>query len=223
MRITTDVNYAGMRTAGNVSTRILPATGSISQINQLNNDVTAKLQRDRAMIDALTIAQSSRVLVQKAMDISARLMAIANQAMTTGSVNTEQLSTEMAGIQGTMQTYGEIVQVPVSGSRGGGDVYEQIHDRMTDVASGAGRLAAGENVDPGFFSSAGKAMTGLVRGITTDSDMISSSLGVRIKDVATPGGNSSVTDVAGMIRNNPELSLTAQANINSETVRNVLT
>lgn len=221
MRITTDVNYAGTRPAGNVSSRVFPATASSEQINQLNNDVTARIQRDRAMIDALTIAQSSRVLVQKAMDISARLRAIAYQAMTTGSVRTEEISSEIAGIQETMQTYGEIISVPVSGNRGGEGVPAQIYDRMADVASGAGKLATGEKVDPAIFAGAEKAMSGVLGEIDAGTAAIISTLGHKAKNAADAGGDA-VKDTVMMIRKNPELSLTAQANINPEAVKTVI-
>ena len=69
------------------------------------------------MIDALAIAQSSRDLVQKALNISSRLMSLASEAMITGRVNMDELAGQMSSINGSMGNYGERVSVPVENSR----------------------------------------------------------------------------------------------------------
>ena len=76
MKITTDVNFAGSRPAGSVLTRASAGGNKTAESDRrFTAEFTAKLQRDRAMADALVIAQSSRQIVQKAIDASSRMRA----------------------------------------------------------------------------------------------------------------------------------------------------
>lgn len=222
MKITTDVNYAGMRPAGSVSTRtqVIPAVNTTAQNNQLTNDMTARLQRDRAMMDALTIAQSSRALIQKAMDISARMRTIAYQAMTTGSVNVQELGNEISSIQGTMQTYGEIVSVPVSDSGTRNVLPPEFENQVKRLNTGSEQLASGGRVDPEFFTQ----VRGNLASIASDTDNkirdMAAQLGVSVKSMSAElsGGTAAAAE---MIVTNPEMSLTVQGNINPEVVKSL--
>jgi len=219
MKITTDVNHAGIRPAGNVSSRVSTThTGRGNSVSaQLYNDAMAKIQRDKAMMDALIIAQSSRVLVQKAMDISARLRSIASQAMTTGMVNREALSTEMADIQGTMQSHGEIVTIPVSG--GGKNSSDDFHNELQELSSTAERLNSGEKINPEVFDAAHKRMEAIKHPLDRQIVHAETSLKIKSGNEIKISRDEQTREIAAAMRNNPLMSLTAQAGINPETVK----
>ncbi|HPS56564.1 MAG TPA: hypothetical protein PK514_00530 [Spirochaetota bacterium] len=222
MKITTDVNYVGMRPAGSVSSRIqVPSTvNTAAQNNQLANEMTVRLQRDRAMMDALTIAQSSRALVQKAMDISARMRTIAFQAMTTGSVNVQDLGNEIASIQGTLQTYGEIVSIPVSDSGNRGVVIAEFMNQVNNMSTGAEQLASGGKVDPEFFTKINSSLSAIASESDIKINNMAAYLGSSGKNLAAVKSGYTAA-VSEMIVTNPELSLTVQGNINPEVVKSL--
>lgn len=222
MKITTDVNYAGMRPAGSVSTRtqVIPAVNTTAQNNQLTNDITARLQRDRAMMDALTIAQSSRALIQKAMDISARMRTIAYQAMTTGSVNVQELGNEISSIQGTMQTYGEIVSVPVSDSGTRNVLPPEFENQVKRMNTGAEQLASGGRVDPEIFTQVRSNLSSIARDADNKIRDMAAQLGVSGKSMSAEMKGDTAAAVE-MIVTNPEMSLTVQGNINPEVVKSL--
>ena len=223
MKITTDVNYAGIRPAGGISSRSqVPVSSNTTVLNnQLTDVITAKLQRDRAMVDALTIAQSSRALIQKAMDISARMRSIAFQAMTTGSVNIQELGTEIAGIQGTMQTYGEIISIPVSNSAGRSIPSADFAKQLDNMSFAAEQLTSGGRIDPETFTAINSRLT----AIASDSDKqvadITAALGLSGKNSTALNNVMPVSRAADMIVTNPEMSLTVQGNINPEVVKSL--
>ncbi|HQO39457.1 MAG TPA: hypothetical protein PK986_03205 [Spirochaetota bacterium] len=221
MKITTDVNYAGMRPAGSVSSRVqVPVTSGTTNLNnQQTGEITAKLQRDRAMIDALTIAQSSRALIQKAMDISARMRTIAYQAMTTGNVNMQELGTEIAGIQGTMQTYGEIISVPVSNSPGRGALPDNFTRQLADMGVAADQLVAGNRVDPETFSQISSTLSAFSADNNKKISEIASGMGLSEKHKAAMNNEVDASRAAELLVTNPEMSLTVQGNINPEVVK----
>ena len=223
MKITTDVNYAGMRPAASVSSRIqVPsAVNTNIQNNQLTNDMTARLQRDRAMMDALTIAQSSRALVQKAMDISARMRTIAFQAMTTGSVNMQELGNEIASIQGTMQTYGEIVSVPVSDSGNRNVPPPEFMDQVKNMKSAAEQLASGGNVNPDSFTRISSSLSAIAAQSDIKINNMAAYLGSSGKNLSAVHNGGTASEAAELIVTNPEMSLTVQGNINPEVVKSL--
>ena len=220
MKITTDVN-AGMRPTGSVSSRtqVQPTESTANRNSQLTTDISAKLQRDKAMIDALTIAQSSRTLVQKAMDVSARMRTIAYQAMTTGSVDTQELGNEIAGIQGTMQTYGEIVSIPVSNTAGKTVLPPEFSNEMTKMRTAAQQIASGEKADPELFTQSGSRLSAIAAKADKKISDMAASLGSSAKNLYALNSKNPVSGTADMIVNNPEMSLTVQGNINPETVK----
>jgi hypothetical protein len=221
MKITADVNYAGMPLAGSAFSRVqVPVTSGTANLNnQHTGEITAKLQRDRAMIDALTIAQSSRALIQKAMDISARMRTIAYQAMTTGSVDMQELGTEIAGIQGTMQAYGEIVSVPVNNSPGRGDLPDNFTQQLADMGAAAEKLAAGNRVDPETFSQINNNLSAFSADNNKKISEIASGMGLSEKHKAAINNEVDASRTAELLVTNPEMSLTVQGNINPEAVK----
>jgi hypothetical protein len=67
---------------------------------------------DRALGEALGIAQLSQNIIQRALTVSMRLRSIAASAVITGSVNDSALSEAMSDIRGVLEDYGERLPSP---------------------------------------------------------------------------------------------------------------
>jgi len=217
MKITTDVNFAGSRPAGSVMTRASAGGRTAESDRRFAAEFSAKLQRDRAMADALAIAQSSRQIVQKAIDASSRLRAIAFEAMTTGKVNMDELNVEISGIQGVLAVQGETVSVPVDRSspatiRTG----ENLAAGIQKLNAYAGDLQAGEKVDPALFSTLEADLMPVMEELDERITAISSQFsGIRISSGSTDYVKLN-SSTAGLISGNPSVSMNAQGNLNTE-------
>lgn len=219
MKITTDVNFAGSRPAGDVSARISTRRGSgkAESDRAFAENFAAKLQRDRAMADALAIAQSSRQIIQKAMDASSRLRSIAFEAMTTGRVNMEQLTVEIAGIQGVFAGQGESISVPVDRSSPAAiRTGEVIESSIQKLGTYAGDLQSGKKVDPGVFT----AVAADLKPVADEADSRISAYASQFAGVRFNSGSTDYVKLnsltAGLITGNPSTGMNAQGNISSE-------
>lgn len=217
MKITTDVGSAGLRPPGNVLPRSSTTNRSMDVSDaKVAQDVIVKMQRERSLIDALAIAQSSRELVQKALNISSRLLSLASEAMITGRVNMDELSSQMSSINGSMGSYGERVAVPVEGTPVPvDDVQVKLDESFARLKEKGAELQSGKMVAAEDFA----PLTVKLKEISSEIDVkvksYSAELGSvkRIEDFNYPGLNKSTAD---MVIGNPGLALEAQGNINYE-------
>ncbi|HOT45558.1 MAG TPA: hypothetical protein PLM53_11985 [Spirochaetota bacterium] len=76
-------------------------------------NITERLNIERSLGDALSVAQMSQNVIQRAISISMRLKSIAATAMATGNLNTQALTEAMYDIRSAMGDYGEQVPNPV--------------------------------------------------------------------------------------------------------------
>lgn len=67
---------------------------------------------ERAVGDALGIAQMSQNIIQRAMTISLQLKSIAASAMASGRVNTQELAATLSEMRSTLGRYGEQMAAP---------------------------------------------------------------------------------------------------------------
>ena len=217
MKITTDVNFAGSRPAGSVMTRTSAGGRTAESDRRFAVEFSAKLQRDRAMADALAIAQSSRQIVQKAIEASSRLRAIAFEAMTTGRVDMEQLNVEISGIQGVFAGQGETVSVPVDRSSPAAiRTGETLSAGIQKLNSYAGDLKEGRKVDPELFASVTSELKPAADEIDARiTSIVSQFSGVRISNSSTDYVQLN-SSTAGLIAGNPSISMNAQGNISTE-------
>ncbi len=219
MKITTDVNSAGLRPTGNVSPRSSTDSRSINVSDaKIAQDIIVKMQRDKSYIDALAIAQSSRELVQKAMNISSRLMSLASEAMITGRVNMDEVSSQMSSIQGSMGNYGESVSVPVSeGAPPVNDVKSKLDESFAWLKDKAAELIAGKPVAKKEFEPIDMNLKKVASEIDVKINSYRAELGSskKIEDFNFnyPGLNKNTSD---LIVNNSGKALEAQGNINNE-------
>ena len=218
MKITTDVNSAGLRPPGNVlprsnaQTRVNPSDAKVAQ------DVMVKMQREKSLVDALAIAQSSRELVQKALNISSRLMSLAAEAMITGRVNMDEVSSQMSSINGAMGSYGERVAVPVEGTPVPvNDVQVKLDESFARLKEKAGDMATGKPVEKKDFEPVALNLKGVASELDIKIKNYSSELGSIKKfenpDYNYPGLNRKTAD---FIINNSAGALMAQGNISSD-------
>ena len=216
MKITTDVNPAAVRGGGNVLPR---SSADIRSINvsdaKLAQDFTAKMQRDKSMIDALAIAQSSRDLVQKALNVSSRLMSLASEAMVTGQVNIGELAGQVSSLNGSMGNYGERVSVPVErNSIPVDDVQVKMRESFEQLNYKAAEMMSGRVVDRKEFEPIQTNLKSAASGIDARINTLSAELGVP-KGIETSNVDYSRLNrnTTGLVVNNPAAALRVQGNI----------
>jgi len=219
MKITMDVNSAGLRPPGNVLPRSSTTNRSMDvSDSKVAQDVIVKMQREKSLIDALAIAQSSRELVQKALNISSRLMSLASEAMITGRVNMDELSSQMSSINGSMGSYGERVNVPVEGTPVPvDDVRVKLDESFARLKEKGAELQNGKMVAAEDFKPVALKLKEISSEIDVKVNSYSAELGSNKKienfNFNYPGLNKSTAD---MVVGNPVQSLEAQGNINYE-------
>lgn len=219
MKITTDVNSAGLRPPGNVVPRSSADSRSFNTSDaKIAQDVIVKMQREKSLVDALAIAQSSRELVQKALNISSRLMSLASEAMITGRVNMDELSSQMSSINGSMGTYGERVSVPVEGTPVPVDnVQVKLDESFARIKERAGEMLAGNAVAEKDFEPITVNLKEIASVIDVKVNTYSAELGSvkKIEDFNFnySGLSKNTTD---LVVNNPVKALEAQGNISYE-------
>jgi hypothetical protein len=216
MKITPEVNYTGIRPNGNALPKIAPNSGDLTA--KVSPETISKMQKERAFIDALTIAQSSRELIQKALSISAQLMSLVSDAMATGRIKTEQVSNQMQSINSIIGNYGEIVSAPISSNTQPSVNPEQIrvNENFTGLRDMAANIQSEKSVAPKDFEP-----------IRANLNKITSELDVKInnylKDLGSTNKNNNFQELNRntntIIINNPVYALEAQGNINYEITR----
>jgi hypothetical protein len=219
MKITTDVNSAGFKPAGNVLPR--PSNGAENRSNVLSDakfsqDVIVKMQRERSIVDALAIAQTSRDLVQKAINISSRLMSLVSEAMLTGRMDTNEVRSQMSGIQGSMGKYGETVSVPIGNSAPPADELQlKIDKSFARLKEKATDMVSGKPVAEKEFKSIASDLKGAASEIDLRIKKYSAEFGRKIENVNFnyQGLNKSTAD---FVLKNPDKALMSQGNINNE-------
>jgi len=112
MKITSDVRDGAALPvrSGNPSRNKMPQGDPVSKSTperlfdqQLQQSIIARLATERSMGDALSIAQVSQSLIQKAIIISTQLRNIASQALITGKIDQAALSQAVSEIPGDVQ------------------------------------------------------------------------------------------------------------------------
>ena len=151
MKITPEVNYNNIRPNGNVLPKTSPNSENLNV--KVSQNTISRMQKERAFVDALTIAQSSRDLIQKALNISSQLMGLVSDAMATGRINKDQLSNQMQSINSIIGNYGEIVSAPISNGIEPQVRNEQIriNENFTQLRERANDIQSGRTVTPKDF------------------------------------------------------------------------
>lgn len=114
MKIITDVNYSGIQKSNIKSFHSSTELNNKTVTNSISQQNTSTHQREKAIVDALIIAQSSRELLQKAIIISSKLKSIASDTLLSGHVDIDELNNQISGIQDSIIHYGEKLEIPVT-------------------------------------------------------------------------------------------------------------
>ena len=217
MKITPEINYNNIRPNGNVFPKTSPSNENLNV--KVSQDTISRMQRERAFVDALTIAQSSRDLIQKALNISSQLMGLVSDAMATGRINRDQLSNQMQSINSIIGNYGEMVSAPISSGTAPqahneqirvNESFNQLRDRADDIQ--AGRTVAPKDFEP----------------IRINLNRTTSELDVKIESYLKElgGANKNNNNFQELSRNtssiilkNPVYALETQGNINYEVTK----
>jgi len=218
MKVTMDVNSPGLRPAGNVFQR--PSGGAenrtVQPDTEIASDVIIKMQKERSLIDALALAQTSRALVQKAINISSRLMSLASEAMRTGRVDINELNSQISSIQGTMINYGENITIPVGNSVSADDLQLKMDNTLVKLRDTATDIISGRPVGNN------------IKSITTGLNQIASEYDIKIKNYTSQFRNVKQAETTGInyqalnkktaefLLNSPSMALMSQGNINNE-------
>jgi hypothetical protein len=222
MKITSDVNLLNRRVPDinpGKNSVILPQPDNRTSDSQIQNQVTRGIQRDRAQLDALIIAQVSRDLIQKAITISARLQAAASEAFTTGRIDAVEVKNQVSFISGDIADYGGMVSKPQLRTQGeAGVVAAEQFNRMREYGE---NLLNRERVDPQVFAA-------ISENLNEVSDQMSRSIDAFYSDFRTaeirPDGGAETRAVGNMSReilNNPSGALNAQGNLSPEIAGNL--
>jgi len=213
MKITPEVNYAGIRQNVNALPKISPNIENLAA--KVSRETISRMQRERSFVDALTIAQTSRELIQKALNISAQLMSLVSNAMATGRINQDQVSNQMQSINSIIGNYGEIVSAPISSNTQPSVSTEQIrvNENFTGLRDMTADIQSGKSVAPKDFEP-----------ITKNLNKIVSELDVKINNYleglrgTTKNNNFQELNrsTSAMILNKPGYALATQGNINYE-------
>jgi len=227
MKITSDVNLLNRRVPDinpGKNPVILPQPDNRTSDSQIQNQVIRGIQRDRAQLDALIIAQVSRDLIQKAITISARLQSAASEAFTTGRIDAVEVKNQLSFISGDIADYGGMVAPPVNPqlrNQGGGEVV--VAEQFNRIREYGENLLQREKVDPQVFAA-------ISENLNEVSDQMSRSIDAFYSDFRTeeirPDGGAETLAVGNMSReilNNPAGALNAQGNLSPEVAGNLAT
>jgi len=225
MKITSDVNLLNRRVpdinpGGNPV--ILSKPDNRTSDSQIQNQVIRGIQRDRAQLDALIIAQVSRDLIQKAITVSARLQSAASEAFTTGRIDTVEVKNQVSSISGDIADYGGMVAPPVNPqlrNQGGGEVV--VAEQFNRIREYGENLLNRERVDPQVFADISENLNEVSDQMSRSIDAFYSDF--RTEEIRADGG--AVMPAAGNmsreIVNNAAGALTAQGNLSPEIAGNL--
>ena len=204
----------------------VPLSSNQTTIQQ-QNMIVSQLSRERALSDALAIAQMSRSIVQRAIEVSSRLRNIAGQAMNTGRVDMVSLQTAISQIPEGLREMGKGVTIPmeaISSSAGynpdavnAGPEIAQLENMSQNMAGGnVPGLPEFDSVQE-KLADRGRDIEKLVGVIQNEMKEISGGYGETT--AVTPD---TVINTGRSITDKPVLALIAQGNLSHETVNRQL-
>ncbi|HOO71259.1 MAG TPA: hypothetical protein PK926_05815 [Spirochaetota bacterium] len=233
MKIRTDVNEVVYTPQKNVKSAVSSSAKgsgrdvSVSPDPQIIQSIASRINAERSLGEALSIAQASHSLLQKAMIISSQLRNMAVQAAATGKVNSSDLGIVLSDINSSLNSAGSGIVAPVNAYIQPVPELPQmpsIGPELNEIASTAEMF---QNEQPPRI----ETIDTLIQSITNKSAVyetyirtVSEQMNNLGKDYAAlilPGtkGNSNYRD---MILQNPVSSITAQGNIPSNDVYRIL-
>lgn len=223
MKVTPDVTSNPLRRASKETERIDSRKNSINSpqnralSQSLEQSIGSRLNMEHSLADALTIAQVSASLVQKAMVVSSRLRNIAAEALASGRIDATALQETVSQIPEDLTRYGERYQsppqVPVEPAPVAPPPRDDLAEVMGRIRETAGSMEGG-NIPEGITfdeidRSLGTADRAVKMEVNSYEAEIFQATGVSLREVSPPMPESVALSIAGA----PEKALAAQGNI----------
>ncbi len=230
MKVTRDVPasipQAGPRTVQRRDDAIPGSSSSRSQIEaQHQNLVISQMARERALSDALSIAQMSFSIIQQAMEVSSRLRNIASQSMTSGRVDMAELQVAISQIPEGIRDSGRSISSPVQTAPA------PMELPATETAADTVRLRGiAENMTGGTIPQAGefddlqKRLSGRASVIEKNIAEISREMGLISGNYGSlaSGSPERISLASDSILSRPGQALISQGNISHDAVNHLL-
>jgi len=231
MKVQPDINDIIPKGIKSGKPAVKPSANTSNSINSKKNrlmdqhlqqSILSRLNMERTLGDALSIAQVSRSLIQKAMEVSSRLRNIAASAMTTGNIDTDELDNAMADISSSMGRFGESVTAPVHTFKDADDRsfrIDSVDREMGVIKDLAGKMAEGNIPPMREFDLAESDLTEKNEALGLTIDRISDSMVTVAGQYGNNSGNDIDAVVGGLVKDivsSPEAALLAQGNISHD-------
>jgi hypothetical protein len=190
--------------------------------------ITERLGIERSLSDALSIAQMSQNVIQKAISISLRLKNIASTAMASGSVNNQALTEAMSDIRSAIGAYGEQVSNPVQpAATPAAKIIDMpdIRNTLSSVRDIAGAVQKGEYNQAEHIEAINKNLTDQLKNYRIAESRITDLMRESTAALAPNAGIRSgelVRQTTAAIQANPEYALSVQGNINHVTAERLM-
>ncbi len=171
------------------------------------------LQRERSYNNALSVAQMSQNLVQKAINISHRLRSIAAEAMISGNLNRDELTTAISEIRSSItqnSTVDAVVQPATLPQPDVPDAGKELQFLQTAAES----MSGGDIPPPEAFDTTIAGLEAKSRTISTTELDILQSLSASTRRASYDISPAQQVDgIHTVIANNPASALSAQGNV----------
>lgn len=205
--------------ANNVSETVL-------KNQKFSQSLQSSLNMEKALNDALTIAQASQNVIQKAINLSAKLRSIAADAINSGKVDSIELNEALSSIKSDMKSYGEVVNAPVMNSTSAKEIQPpDIKNEITYLKSHIDTINSNKNRNS-------SGLDEVIKTLQIKSDLgraaiqsIHGKLNGIYSDIQNRNGTdpqSAVTALKKSITSEPQISIYAQGNINRDSSEKIL-
>jgi hypothetical protein len=213
MEIRTDIS-APIR-AQTVKQPVQPAQQSSLQQNASASQIQTPGMREFA--DALTIMQTAGAIVQQALNVAAKLHNMAQATITTGTVNTQEITNNLAEVKGAIQQQGmpQAIIAPILQNKPAAD-FLPADKELTDMTN----MAKAGTIDKDRLAEITSSLEDKNRAVTKGIDETASKMGAAGFRYETP--LAPAADMTKSIVGNPAAAMTAQGNIRPEAAVNLL-
>lgn len=181
--------------------------------------ISSRFRNERTLGDALSIAQMSSSILQKAMVITARLKSIASQAMVSGKLDTAGISQAVSEIDSSLRLYGENVVPPAQSINvsAGSVRIPVIEDELNDIRNTAGNIGVSGN-SLKVVDEVSDKVNSKLKDLNRSIESIKGSMNSILSEYAS-GEKINVKQISSLvekkIKSNPAQMLFVQGNINS--------
>ena len=189
-----------------------------SALQQTPSDIQIQTPGMREFSNAMTILQTAGAIIQQALNAASRLHSAAQQAMTTGRVDTQEIANSIAEVKGAIQTQGQpqtITQPPLANRPAAPETLPADRE-ISDMA----KMAETGKIDRERLAEITKSLEEKSRANSARIDETAARMGAqgfRYEALLTPS-----PDIAKGITGNPAGAMTAQGNVRAEAVSNLL-